>query len=239
MAKRIVDPKADRKRKLEELKREQRSRERRKTLVTVGIATLLGLGLIAAVVTPAVLKDQRLKTERKADERDAKLPVANFGVKAADANCSAETTDNPIPAGGDHSQEGERVDYAVSPPSGGRHSAGGVLGQGTGFFARSASSPPERAVHSLEHGGVIVWYDKTVPDDQVKALRKIGVAGVNKSLRLIVVPWERGDFADDKHIVLTSWGHRQACGAPSGEAIEAFVKKNADSEVAPERGGQI
>ena len=238
MAKRI-DPKADRKRKLEDLKRQQRAKERRKTLVTVGLATFAGLALIAAVVVPAVLKDRKNAGARKAATAEAKKPLADFGVKAAAAGCGEDKVASPLPPGSGHVAEGQRVDYKAIPPDGGQHTGTATVAIGEGFYPRSGQAPAEHAVHSLEHGVVIGWYDKTLPADQVTALQQAGASAAQKKLRFIAVPWERANFADSKPFVLTSWGHTQRCGKVSGEAIDAFVKKNADSKDAPERNGRV
>ena len=237
MAKRI-DPKADRKQKLEQLKREQRTKERRKTLMTVGIASLLGLALIGAVVVPAVLKSQKVNSEKKAAERDANLPLANFGVKAAAAECSEEQVENPIPEGGKHGQEGQTVEYEVAPPNGGQHSSS-TLPVMTGFYDRSAKPSPERAVHDLEHGVIVAWYDNKLAESEVKELRRAAASAVDKKMRLVAIPWDRADFDGNKHFVLTSWGHTQRCGKVSGEVMESFVKKNMNSKDAPEAGASI
>lgn len=235
MAKR-TDPKADRKHKLEDLKRQQRAKERRKTFMTVGIASLVGVALIVGVVLPGVLKDRRLADAKKATAQEAQAPLADFGVKLAAAECGEEKTDSPIPPAGQHVEEGKRVDYPSAPPAGGTHTGAATVAIGTGFYARSSQPAPEHAVHSLEHGVIVGWYDKTLPADEITALQKVGAAAVDKNLRFIAVPWDRDNFPDNKHFVLTSWGHTQRCGKVSGEAIDAFVKKNADSKDAPERG---
>jgi len=234
-----TDPKADRKRVLEDLKRQQRAKERRKTIMTVGIASLLSLGLIAAVVVPAVLKDRRNANAKKAAAQEAKKPLADFGGKLAAADCAEEKSDNPIPPASQHVPEGQTVDYPVAPPDGGEHTAGVTLHIAEGFYTRASQPAPEHAVHSLEHGVVIGWYDKALSSDEVTVLQKIGAAAVNKNQRFIAVPWERTDFADNKHFVLTSWGHTQRCGKVSGEAVAAFVTKHADSADAPEHGASV
>jgi hypothetical protein len=232
VAKRSIDPKADRKRKLEQLKREQRAKERRKTWTTVGIATLLGLGLIAAVVVPSVLKSRRTASAKKA-------AVATLGVATAAAECTDEKVDSPLPAGSQHVGAGEKVTYPTAPPDGGQHDGTASLGVGTGFYSSSADAPPELAVHSLEHGAIIGWYDTSLPKDQQDVLRKIATASTAQNMRLIFVPWDRGTFPDNKHFVLTSWGHTQRCGKVSGAVIDAFAKKNTNSKDAPEAGGVL
>jgi hypothetical protein len=234
-----MDPKADRKRTLEELKRKQKASERRKTALTFGIASLFGLGLIAAVVVPAVLKDRREKKATQAAAKEAAKPVADFGVKLAAADCGEEKLDSPMPPAGQHVEAGVKVDYPASPPDGGKHDGSGSLAVGEGFYSRDSQPPIERAVHSLEHGAIVGWYDKALPSDQIDALRKIGASAAAKGMRFIAVPWDRQDFSDNKHFVLTSWGHTQRCGKVSGEAVDAFAKKNTNSKDAPEAGAAL
>lgn len=229
MAKRIVDPKADRKRKLEELKRQQRAKERRKTLTTIAIASVLGIGLIAAVVVPAVLKDRR-------EERLRKAAITTYGVQEAAAECSTETVANPIPPAGEHVATGERVEYTSIPPDGGKHDGSGTLAVRDGFYSEASV---ELAVHSLEHGAVIGWYDEKLPDAEVELLRKIGISSSDRNMRLIMVPWDRSDFPDNKHFVLTSWGHTLRCGKVSGEVIDKFATTYTNHKDAPEAGASI
>jgi hypothetical protein len=238
VAKRI-DQRDERKRKLEALKREQQRKEQRKTRLTIAISTLAGLALVGAVVVPSVNKSRKEAADKKKLEAEAKNPMANFGVKLADAACLDEKVDNPIPEGNQHVNPGVTVEYPVIPPDGGKHTAGQTVAIDAGFYARDADVVIEHAVHDLEHGVVVGWYDKALPQAEVDALQKIGASATNKKLRFVAIPWDRDNFPDDKHFVLTSWGHTQRCGKVSGEAIDAFVKKNQDSKVAPEAGGRV
>ena len=92
---------------------------------------------------------------------------------------------------------------------------------------------PEKAVHNLEHAYVVVWYDKTVGEDQIQRLKDAADAAEGKFL---VVPWDRADFPDDKHIVLTAWGFRQQCSDVSGAVMQKFKDEHGgNAGKAPEK----
>ena len=239
MAKR-TDSKVDRKRKLEELKRQQRAKERRKTILTLGSASLIGGLLLGGVIYAAVAEKRKEdKAEKKAAaEAEAKLATAKnelktLGVTAAEAGCTPATTDDPIPKGS-HVQ-GE-VTYPNIPPTGGDHANQTLPIDGQNFYERgTASELVEPAVHDLEHGVIVGWYDSKLPAADVEALKAIAantqiqagaVTGGLPASRFLVLPWDRGaDFPDDKHFVLTAWGHKQTCGKVSGEAVQTFIEQ--------------
>jgi hypothetical protein len=241
-----TDSKVDRKRKLEQLKREQRAKERRKTILTVGIATLVGAVLLVGVIGAAVAdKRKQDKAEKKAAaEAKAKIDVAKaelktIGVATAAASCLPEQADNPIPAGGEHVTVGTKVDYPVAPPSGGKHADQTVSLDQNFFERKSADQLVEQAVHDLEHGVVVAWYDSKLPAGDVEALRKIAANVKTQQRRILVMPWDRSDFPDDHHVVLTAWGHRQACGKVSGAAVETFLTTYENGKDAPEANAAV
>lgn len=249
MAKR-TDSKVDRKRKLEELKRQQRSKERRKTILMVGSATLVGVLLLGGVIGAAVQdKRKQDKAEKKAaaaaqEARDkAKAELKGLGVPASAASCDPVQNETPIPAGGNHVQA--PVNYQSVPPTGGEHAGQTLPMDAQNFYERgSAAELVEQAVHNLEHGVVVAWYDSKLPDAEVEVLKKIAAntqtqaaasTGQVKTPRLLVMSWDRGNFAGDKHFVLTAWGHKHVCGKVSGEATLSFLEQFENKD-APESG---
>lgn len=211
-------PKQDRRAKVEELRRQQQARERRKTLLTVGIGAFIGLALIAAVVVPQVIDS--------ADSPGGRA-VSAFGVAPAAADCD-EPTDDPVSGSGDH-VEGT-VDYDTVPPTSGPHH---LLASEfpRRFYAADDRPAMEELVHRLEHGYTIVWYDDTVEGQQLEDLRGLSErtpaeAGKGK---FIVSGWDDayGEFPEGKHIALSHWGkdmgHRQLCGQLSGQVVLDFM----------------
>lgn len=126
------------------------------------------------------------------------------------------------------------VEYDDEPPSFGDHSPS-TLPNVKRFYSRDDAPPPERAVHNLEHGLVVAWYDDQLPDDEVAALEAIAR---DMGTRFVAVPWSRSTFEDDRHFVLTAWGVTQRCRSVSAPVVEDFVADYADT-LAPEKGAPV
>ena len=108
-----------------------------------------------------------------------------------------------------HVASGQTVAYATATPTSGPHSAGaprcGVLSQ---------QLPPELAIHALEHGSVVIWYQPDLGD--VGELRII----VNRfDDRVILSP--NGQL--DQPIVATAWNRLKAYQTSDPE-IEEFIE---------------
>ncbi len=117
----------------------------------------------------------------------------------------------PRNEGRTHVSTGESVDYATATPTSGPHSAGaprcGVLGQ---------QLPPELAVHALEHGSVVIWYQPGLAGDEVGELRAI-VGRFDD--RVILSP--NGQL--DQPIVATAW-NRLKPYEPGDPELEEFIE---------------
>jgi hypothetical protein len=223
----------DRRAKIEAMRKAEQAKERRKSLLFIVIAAVVGLGLVAAAAIPAYL-----------DSRDdpAKKDLASFGVSAAAASCSPPT-DDPATGGNDHKPDGTVVDYAQVPPSSGSHWSAPAF-PARPFYTERDRPEMEQLVHNLEHGYTILWYDDTIKGDQLDALKDIAESArnddnVGPNQKFIVSAWDDayGDFPEGKHVALSHWGaeqgHRQLCGKVSGAVVESFIKKFPASD-APE-----
>ncbi|HVE63931.1 MAG TPA: DUF3105 domain-containing protein [Mycobacteriales bacterium] len=212
----------DRRRRIEEIKKQQKSSERRTTYVFVGVAVLVAAGLIASAV---------LFGGAGSDT----LALNTFGVPQADAGCGdvveadKELTGQHVGPGVEDPKLAAigQVSYATTPPTGGDHYLQ-TAAPNKQFYDRDDDILPERLVHNLEHGYVVVWYDKQASGDDLKQLRGISknVSDVSSAFgpKFIVAPYTRGDFEGEKNIGMTAWGASRLCDGVSGEAIEAFVK---------------
>jgi hypothetical protein len=221
----VKKPETARREKLEALRREQQRTERRRTILFVGIAVAVAVGLIAAAAVP-LIRDWLDDPNRR--------DWADFGVSASAASCDDVIAEEQT-GSADHRQDGERIDYASAPPTSGPHY------QVPAPFTRKFYTPDdrpeiERLVHNLEHGYTILWYDPAVLDDQQQTMQDLAtkvteseevseqVAG-----KFLVAPWdtERGEFPDGRSFALTHWGAehgvRQYCGELSGEVVRDFV----------------
>jgi hypothetical protein len=221
---------------VEAMRRQQRAAERRKTIAVITAALAVGVALIGLVVVPPLLKNRN---------DPLKKPLDQLGVPVAQAACDPVIEDKAVTGGepANHVPDGERVEYPTVPPSNGKH-AGNFLqpGQIRAFYTTKDRPPVEKLVHSLEHGHTILWYDSTITGDALKQVEDIAkrASTVDASRnKFIAAPLDeaRGKLPEGKHVALSHWGggqtqkgYRQLCGAPSGGAVEAFVKAHPASD---------
>jgi hypothetical protein len=112
--------------------------------------------------------------------------------------------------GREHVENGTTVHYTTATPTSGTHSEGsprcGILNQ---------QLPTELAIHALEHGTVVIWYQPGLADDVVSGLRDIVDRFDN---RVILSP--NAEMADA--VVATAWLRLKAYGGADPE-LEEFI----------------
>jgi hypothetical protein len=225
----------DRRQRLEELRKQQRAAERRKNFLFAGSGVAVAIILIAAAVIPAWLHDRSVAAKGKAGFQAA--PTA--AEKAA--GCLGVHNDKVSPAAVhvpnaviDYSKQpygDTRGGTPAIPPSGGKHNPVPLNDQQR-FYPISAGARPERAVHNLEHGYIVVWYDSKLPAADVTKLQTL--AAEPSLSRLLVVGWTQGDLPLGKHVVLTSWGRTDRCSSVSNAVVTSFYQDHVNSSLAPE-----
>ncbi|HYS43379.1 MAG TPA: DUF3105 domain-containing protein [Geobacteraceae bacterium] len=94
-----------------------------------------------------------------------------------------------------HMEPGERWEYRSAPPTSGPHDPKWVR---PGFYRKI--QPPEKLVHSLEHGDVVIYYDRPAPDVRA-TLQKWAQRHPGKWDGVIVAPLP----GLGQGIVLTAW----------------------------------
>ena len=214
----------DRRAKIEEMRKAEQARERRKSMIFVVIAVLVGVGLIAAVAIPSYLKSQDDPTNKA---------LSSFGVAASAAGCTDVETKDAGDNVGKHVADGTVEKYETIPPSFGPHWAAPVFPSREFYTARDRPEM-EQLVHNLEHGYTIVWYDDTIKGAQLDDLKDLAAKArtedaVGPTGKFIVSAWDDayGDFPSGKHVGLSHWGatagHIQLCGKVSGAAVQSFI----------------
>jgi hypothetical protein len=107
-----------------------------------------------------------------------------------------------------HSLNGEQVNYATATPTSGTHAASSAR---CGVFSQEI--PPEFAVHSLEHGTVVIWYSADLPPQEISDLEDI----VNEfDDRVILSP--SAQLTDP--VVATAWTRLKAYNGADPEIAE-------------------
>lgn len=231
----------NRRAKLEEVRRQQRAAERRKTMVFVSIAAVIALAIVGAAAVP-------LYNEWRDDP--SRRSYSEFGVALASAQCDAEQT-GPVSGTNVHVGPGTdradvtKVDYDTVPPVSGEHFAAPAPFTRK-FYTTSDRPPMEQLVHNLEHGYNVVWYDDTIQGGQLDDLRALAEKVGNDddgNPYFVLSAWDPayGQFPAGKHLGMSHWGanqgFRQMCGQFSGEAIERFVKAHPKSDSTEPNGG--
>ena len=219
---------------VEQMRREQQAKERRKTLLALGAAVLVGAIIIGTAVW-------QLLQERETDSR----ALSAIGVPAGQAGCQDPVTKSAEGAGV-HRPSGEKIAYEDSPPAFGAH-WGEYLqpNEVRKLFTADDRPPVERLLHSVEHGWTILWYDDTVAADDTAMADLDAIASkfpdvTDPDQKIMIAPWTEEDggepFPDDTHLAFTHWsmggtngnesGQRgvwQYCEQVSGDAVTAFM----------------
>lgn len=138
------------------MRQAQERRERQRSILVVGAAVLVCVGLVATVVFVIV----RERDRQARLEAEANAPIE--GV--------AEFPDLP------REHVTEPVAYEQDPPVGGQHAP---VWTNCGVYGQPVSS--EQSVHSLEHGAVWITYRPDLSAEQVQRLNDL-VAGEDYAL---------------------------------------------------------
>jgi Protein of unknown function (DUF3105) len=227
-----------RKDRVEQIRREAKAAERRRTLLVV-----LACGVVAALIVGAAAVSYLTRHHNATKYSGTSL--ADIGASTAASGCSDIQTHD---ANGNqqHEAEGTSISYDQAPPEYGPHWP--TPATWTRHFYTADERPPlEQLVHNLEHGYTIVWYDDDIAGDDGAMSRLQGIAahfdGTNpddpSTYKLIVAPYtsaDPGSFPAGKDIALTHWsadwstgqpqdqqGISEYCSTVSGPVVQQFV----------------
>lgn len=130
--------------------------------------------------------------------------------------------------GEEHVADGTDPGYVSNPPTSGKHYEIPLPG---GFYEEAdledwSPFPEGHAVHNLEHGYIIFWYNCEVIDEVACEELKTQIRDfIESSLtkKLIAFPWHN----NDKALVLTSWGYMLEMPVFNAGRASAFIAANA------------
>ena len=250
---------AARRSRVEEMRREQKAKERRTGAILYGVGGLVIVLLVAALVVFAVNRQDKKTAQvlpaavESTDVTTEKplVPIADTsgidGVKAWDTKASTDTTlakDDPANSGIEHDHVTGPVKYAITPPVGGPHNGAWA---NAGIYTSAITT--ERGVHLLEHGTVWITYRPGLPAAQVSALKKLydgtgdaSYSGQNLNAKyLLLTPW-----ADDSlpaPVVISAWGRQLQVQDATDPRLAQFiakfrVDKDLSYEVPAQTGGE-
>ncbi|MFC8271239.1 DUF3105 domain-containing protein [Streptomyces sp. NPDC057271] len=198
---------ADRRARIEEMRRAEQARERRNRFITIGVSAVVVLSLVG--FGGYVLNKQSERKEEQ--EAAAKAPIQD--EKSWDAK----------KLGRNHVKT--PVTYEMKPPVGGDHDQVWQNCDGDVYKTKIAEV---NAVHSLEHGAVWVTYNKKAAEADVKKLAE----KVGKTPYSLMSPVDDQSGA----IMLSAWGKQVTVDSASDPRIDAFFTKYVQGPQTPEPG---
>ncbi|HWL90861.1 MAG TPA: DUF3105 domain-containing protein [Actinomycetota bacterium] len=146
--------------------------------------------------------------------------IPEAAVRAAErAECTEVEQPESSVRSGQHLQSGQQYEYTDPPATAGFHDPAPLPDDPKVYDTQ----PPEtRAVHSLEHGAVFVYY--LPPDAEGGVLQEVidrlgQIAGAEEATFLAPYP----TLTADRALTLTAWNRRQSCPAATeaGEGLSA------------------
>ena len=226
----------DRQAVIDSIRKKQKGAEKRRGFAILGVCITVAVVIVAAAAFKPIKDwyDLRSFSSKSLSE-----------IGAAADECQEITTKK---ANGEqeHVEPGTPIQYEDSPPAFGQHYN---VWDDIDRKLYTTSDRPDvgELVHNLEHGYTILWYDKTVADDDSMMDDLRGMAtkfddNANYRNKFKAVPWTSEDgeaFPGGQHVALTHWsiggpgvtdpekqvGAFQYCKAPSGAALEKFMEK--------------
>ncbi|WP_328317136.1 DUF3105 domain-containing protein [Streptomyces sp. NBC_00388] len=208
--------KNDRKTRIEEMRRAEKSRERRVRIAVITVAAVAVVGL-AGFGTYLVSNSS---SGSKSDSA------------ASDGKSGGGTTAGPIKGERDwdikklgRTHVTTKVHYPMTPPVGGNHNQVWMDCNGNVY---TKPLPDMNAVHSLEHGSVWVTYTDKAPAADVK---KLG-AKVARTPYSLMSPYP----GQPGTIMLSAWGKQVTVDSADDPRVNQFFTKYVQGPQTPEPG---
>ena len=209
-----AERKEDARKEREAIKQRMSSRRRRNRI---------GLGLIASGVVVAGVAVFTSSGSAIATPQEL---LQRAGRATEQAGCDAVQTTAPYDP---EDQDRVHIDpnagpplstYPTTPPASGPHADIPPGPLPAGVYTSLTLPDLYRAIHSLEHGATIVWYDPAAPAERVGELtafydRRLQDATVGQD-RVIVAPYNfpgdpAGLLPEGREMALTAWHRLQLC----------------------------
>jgi len=123
-----------------------------------------------------------------------------------------------------HVDQGTDVLYRNRPPSSGNHYP---TPAGYGVFTRDIAGG--NLVHTLKHGGIIVYYRPDLCDQACVGQLQLAYSSAPKSQRYGVVKMTLAPWLDmDQAVTAAAWGWIDGMDQPDVQRILAFYREHVD-----------
>ena len=231
MAKQV---KKDRQAVIDSIRKQQSRSDKRRGLAIVAVCALIAFLIVGAAAFKPIKDWYDLR----------QYTSASLGEIGAPAKDCQDVKTEKADGNQDHVPAGTPVEYDDAPPAFGQHWDRWAE-MDRKLYLESDRPDLGELVHNLEHGYTVLWYDKTVAEDEAMMDDLRGIASKlqgNEDFRdkFKAAPWTSEDgkaFPEGQHVAFTHWsaggagttdvakqvGVWQYCSAPSGEALETFM----------------
>ncbi|MEU5099895.1 DUF3105 domain-containing protein [Streptomyces sp. NPDC020996] len=206
---------AARKARIEEMRRAERSRERRNRILVVAAGVVAVAGLVVGGVF--VVRSQSDDSGGASSDAKGSGDAGHFvtgkdGVRTWSGKLS-------------RTHVGTSVAYPMHPPVGGNHNPVWLNCNGNVY-----TEPVQdvNAVHSLEHGAVWVTYTDKAAKSDVAAL----AAKVKKTPYTLMSPYPK----QAAPLMLSAWGHQLTVKSADDPAVDKFFAAYVQGKQTPEPG---
>jgi hypothetical protein len=232
-------PMASRQEEKERRKRERLERERaeaaaakRKQRLQIVGGIVVGAAIVIGVIVALGSGGKSDKGTAQVPSNTAPIPAQKITDLAAAAKAAKCTLSNPPIEGRTHVTT--KVHYKTNPPTSGNHAPTPELASDGSYVGTGYTSPePERYVHSLEHGRIIIQFKPGLAPHRISQLETLfiensetdsGFKADNGGFQLIMANNTQMPY----DVAATAWGHMLACQTVNNrvfDAIRAFRKK--------------
>lgn len=221
---------AERKARIEEMRRAERARERRNRILTIGAGVVVVAGLVVGGV---VLVDSQSGDKASAASTSNGSQSGDRASAASTSNSSGDSGHFVTGEDGVRTWTGKlsrthvttSVTYPMHPPVGGNHNPVWLDCNGDVY---TQPVKDESAVHSLEHGAVWVTYTSKASKADVDAL----AAKVKKTPYTLMSPYEN----QSAPIMLSAWGHQLSVKSAGDPGVDEFFATYVEGAQTPEPG---
>ncbi|MEU9348185.1 DUF3105 domain-containing protein [Streptomyces sp. NPDC048278] len=207
---------AERKARIEEMRRAERARERRNRILTVAASTVVVAGLVVGGVV--LVNSQSDKSDSASDAKGGSSGDSGHFVTGSDG---VRTWTGKL----SRTHVTGTVKYPMHPPVGGNHNPVWLNCNGNVY---TKAVQDENAVHALEHGAVWVTYtDKASKSDVDKLAAK-----VKQTPYSLMSPYTD----QTSPIELSAWGHQLSVTSADDPKVGKFFETYVQGKQTPEPG---
>ena len=245
---------AERRAMVAQLQREQKAKERRRSIIGIAVVAVIVLAIVVGVFfsvhnsnnsSASGVEKQVLPSTPTGATTTQTTPASVKNPTDVSGVLAWNTGDWPGPGTTgstalSHDHVPGPVTYAVTPPVGGPHNP---TWMNAGVYTQPI--PAERAVHNLEHGAVWITYPPSLPPGDVDQLVSLfnrqsilGEDGGGSNRYIDLSPWANSRLPAP--IVISSWGYQLRVQSPTDSRLQQFIDTFRSSQkYTPEYGEPV